>query len=111
MRRIGFLLLLAACAAPGDGPAPGRVAPVEVALYRDTVTARMSDRSLCTGVRAAGQGPWRTTLSGCPHTWPVAVLRLPDRPRQPLVPAAAGEPWVVLTPPGGAALGFGPAGS
>lgn len=86
----------------------GTPAPRVVTLYRDTVTVQMSDRTLCTAPRTARSGPWQTSLIGCPHTWPVAVLRPTARPRLPLVPGA-GDPWVTITPPGDGALGFGPA--
>ena len=108
MRRALLLLpLLAACGAPVSTP-QGPVGPREVTLYRDTVTARMSDGAFCTAVREDGAGPWRATLRGCPHGWPVEVRTPPPRPRVPLAPVAA-DPWVVLTAPGGP-LGFAPQG-
>ncbi|SHJ50543.1 hypothetical protein SAMN04488012_110117 [Palleronia salina] len=109
-----WIVLLACLATAGcaTGPAPSAsggagVRPVAVTLFRDTVTARMSDGGLCTGVREGRAGPWSTTLAGCPQTWPVAVLRPTGRPRLPLAPAAE-APWVTITPPDRPALGFGP---
>ncbi|MBJ3762454.1 hypothetical protein ILP92_06820 [Maribius pontilimi] len=109
LRSLALLLALSACAAaPGpDRPSGGSAAPRAVTLYRDTVVVQMSDGSLCTGVRAARAGPWETTLNGCPHTWPVAVKRPTTLPRLPLAPTE-GDPWVRLSPPGNAPLGFGP---
>ncbi|WOI55794.1 hypothetical protein [Palleronia sp. LCG004] len=104
---VAIPLLLAGCAEGPGLATPGDPAPRAVTLYRDTVTVEMRDGALCTGVRPAGQGPWRTTLRGCPHTWPVSVLRPTERPRLPLAPEDA-APWVTLSPPGGAAMGYGP---
>ncbi|WP_375262369.1 hypothetical protein [Palleronia sp.] len=99
-----LLPLLAACAVPQVQTGP--VAAREVTLYRDTVTARMTDGAFCTAVREGAAGQWSASFRGCPHTWPVKVHRPASRPRQPLVPAAQ-EPWVVLTAPGGT-RGFAP---
>lgn len=107
IRALLLLPLLAGCGAPqmsADGP----VGPREVTLYRDTVTARMTDGAFCTAVREDAGGPWRASFRGCPHTWPVEVHRPTTRPRQPLVPAMQ-DPWVVLAAPSGA-LGFAPPG-
>ena len=108
MLRILPILLLAACAAaPGRAPvAPGNVTPRNVTLFQDNVTVAMSDGRLCTAVREGRAGPWNATLSGCPHRWPVAVLRPSPRPRLPLAPSVA-DPWVTLDAPGGP-LGFAP---
>ncbi|PZX18446.1 hypothetical protein LX81_01078 [Palleronia aestuarii] len=110
MRAILICLALGACGAAPDlstVPPSGDVSPVAVTLYRDTVTARMSDGTLCTGVRDARSGPWRTAFGGCPHGWPVAVERTAPVPRLPLSPAAS-DPWVTVTPPGRGPLGFAP---
>lgn len=107
--RLSLLLLplLAACAAgPPRASAPGPAMPRAVTLYRDTVTARMPDGTLCAAVRGTGSGPWSTAFAGCPHPWPVRVLRPPARPRLALSPAAE-APWVTLEPPGGL-LGYAP---
>ncbi|SFG16174.1 hypothetical protein SAMN04488020_101359 [Palleronia marisminoris] len=105
-RALLLLPLLAACAAPVVADRP--IAPREVTLYRDTVTAQMTDGALCTSVRGASSGPWSGAFRGCPHTWPVEVRRPTTRPRLPLAPVAQ-DPWVVLTAPNGA-QGFGPRG-
>ncbi len=111
MRLLLLLPLLAACAAPAPSAAPGGGArPRAVTLYRDTVTVAMSDGTFCTGVREAEAGPWSTRLAGCPHGWPVTVVRTTERPRLPLAPTA-GNPWVALQPPAGPPLGFSPRGS
>lgn len=110
MRALLLLPLLAACAAAPDAP-PVRGAELRARsaiLYRDTVTVTMSDGSLCAGVREGRAGPWSTTLSGCPHRWPVSVLRPSGAPRLPLAPAPS-DPWVTLTPPGAPPMGFAPA--
>lgn len=103
-------LVAAACGGPGlsrdGGLSASPVRPVAVTLYRDTVTARMSDGSLCTGVRESGAGPWATGLRGCPHGWPVEVMRPTSRPRMPLEPVPA-DPWVRLGAPQGP-LDYGP---
>lgn len=109
MRALLLLPILAACtdmpAVPG---APdGAAVPRSAVLYRDTVTVAMDDGALCAGVRPGGAGEWSTTLSGCPHAWPVEVRRPATAPRVPLMPAD-GDPWVVLSPPGRPALGFAP---
>ena len=106
MIRLAPVLVLAACASAPDLPRPGPVAAREVTLYRDTLTARMSDGALCTAVREGRAGPWSGAFRGCPHTWPVEVRRPTSRPRLPLVPALE-NPWVVLTAPSGPA-GFSP---
>ena len=108
MLRFLPLVLLAACAAAPDATRlpGGAVSPRAVTLFSDTVTARMSDGTLCTGVRQGRAGPWRTTLSGCPHRWPVDVQRPSPRPRLPLVRAEA-DPWVTLGAPSGP-LGYAP---
>ena len=110
MRALLLLPLLAACAAAPDGPGlfDDGVRPRSAILYRDTVTVAMSDGSLCAGVREGRAGPWSTVLAGCPHRWPVSVLRPAVVPRLPLMPAAS-DPWVTLSPPGTPPLGFAPA--
>ncbi len=104
-----LLLLLAGCAAPpppGPGGAgtmrggAGAAVPRQVTLYRDTVTARMSDGTLCAAVREAGAGPWSAPLRGCPHPWPVRVARTATVPRLPLAPTTQ-APWVTLGAPSG----------
>ncbi len=103
---LALLPLLAACAAAGPpATAPG-APPREVTLYRDTVTARMADGSLCAAVRESGAGPWSAAFRGCPHPWPVRVARTATRPRQPLAPTAA-DAWVTLGAPGGP-MGYAP---
>ncbi|QFU07975.1 hypothetical protein PARPLA_02495 [Rhodobacteraceae bacterium THAF1] len=108
MWRLASILLLAACATAPDAPrvSSGSVSPRAVTLFADNVTARMSDGALCTAVREGRSGPWSATLSGCPHRWPVAVLRPSSRPRLPLVRSDA-DPWVTLGAPTGP-LGFAP---
>lgn len=110
MRALLLVPLLAACAAAPDAPPlpGGGVGARSAILYRDTVTVAMTDGSLCAGVREGRAGPWRATLSGCPHRWPVSVQRAPEVPRLPLTPASS-DPWVVLTPPGTPPVGFAPA--
>ena len=108
MWRAAILLLLAGCGAAPQVTAPGGgAAPRSVTLFRDTVTVEMNDGALCTGPRRGRAGPWSTTLGGCPHPWPVDVLRPTTRPRLPLAPGTD-APWVTLTPPAGEPLGFGP---
>lgn len=77
---------------------------VDVTLYRDVVTARMSDGSLCVGLIEGNA--WNGAFAGCPHLWPVQVLRGPNVPRAPLV-SASGDPWVVIETPSGP-RGFAP---
>ncbi len=102
---VRFLLLalplLAACAAEPRPPVSAPAAePRAVTLYRDTVTARMADGSLCAAVREGASGPWSASFRGCPHPWPVRVARTADVPRLPLAPTQ-GDAWVTLAAPGG----------
>lgn len=110
MRALLLLPLLAACAAAPRGPdhSVDEIRARSAILYRDTVTVAMSDGTLCAGVREGRAGPWSTVLSGCPHRWPVSVLRAATSPRLPLMPAAS-DPWVTLNLPGAPPLGFAPA--
>lgn len=109
----GAVLMLAVLAACGvrtgpDAPsAPrGDVRAAQVTLYRDTVTARMSDGALCAAVREGRAGPWAAPFRGCPHAWPVDVIRPTAQARVPLT-AVAADPWVTLGGPSGV-QGFGP---
>ncbi|EKE43943.1 hypothetical protein OCGS_1924 [Oceaniovalibus guishaninsula JLT2003] len=105
MRALILLITLAGCAST-TAIAPREAVPARVTLYRDTVTVEASDGALCTAVRPAGAGGWTGVLAGCPHPWPVAVLRPANRARVPLGPVAA-DPWVTVAPPSGV-LGYGP---
>lgn len=58
------LVTLSACAVP-QTTAPVTVR--SVVLYRDTVTAQMSDGSLCVGQRPGGAQVWGGVMTGCPH--------------------------------------------
>ncbi|RVT85676.1 hypothetical protein DXV76_07955 [Rhodobacteraceae bacterium CCMM004] len=106
MRRVLIVLALAGCVAQPPVPrAPAAAAePRAVTLYRDAVTARFSDGSLCVAVRPGRAADWTARLAGCPHLWTVAVRGADRTARRPLAP---GGGRVVLTPPGGAPSGWG----
>ena len=108
IRALDLVLVLAGWAEPAPLREPASPPAAKAAtLYRDTLTVRVSDATLCGGPRQIASGPRAGTLVGCPHTWPFQVRRPTDRPRVPLHTGAA-DPWVVISGPGGP-QGFGPA--
>lgn len=86
MRRLLPVLLVAACAVPPPRPE----ARVErVILYQETVTALMSDGTLCVSDRPGRATVWSGRLEGCPHDLGVEVRGLPAAPREELAPGGA----------------------
>lgn len=91
-------LILGACAAPQVAEPP-RVDTV--ILYRQTVTAQMSDGSICVGQRPQGARVWSGTMTGCAAAPVFAVTSPPRAARQILAPSAKAQ--VIVN-----GLGYGP---
>jgi len=96
---VACLLVLAGCAVP-QVSAP--VVVQSVVLYRQTVTALMSDGALCVGQRPQGAKIWSGVMTGCAYPLAYQVTRLPRAPREVLI-RGAGQGVIVD------GQGYGPA--